>query len=643
MNLLKQSLEKNSNWKKKYVIVIIKIAVISFFSFYLIDNPFPWYDGSDSTVYGITSIDLANGTYGFTNEFMQRFHGGPFIAGQWVSTIHDTAIPIIQIGIVLVGATVYLLAGPVGLYYIGPISAVFLFISIERIGTKLFGPIPGLVALILFVTSFMVLWTGRVLGNDIIFSLFLILGFFYFVKFFNCLGWKNIFLASVFFSLSTVFRINGIIFFPIELISFSIFFIYATYFSKSLNALVEHKKFKNMNSPSKNFSSKQINMLKNRILSRKNKKIIKFSILMLIPWLIFITFFLSFNNYYFGDPFTTYASEHRLQKTGETVNFLASSFVFDSDRFEWIKYYSIGLIPHNLNEHLRNVLDINDLHFINHNWISIFVFSVFAFSIIITYFSKFKRVEVILILFLIFGTLLFYTTNSVTPPYKNAAEVTNDIQFRYMIPNFALFSVLIGFITSWVLKTKSYLISIKIKNFRLNFFKIIFFTILFLFLGTLIYDSDARVHYSIEPTFNLTPPNMDEHLKLTRSELPENGIIISQYTRWAVVYWDGIQFLTPTGWNEGKWNVSNINQEDIQIIKISMEEGHEFFSIKSMSKEESYFFRYLEKEHDLILKNTFPTASNICKLTQVSDEVDSKAISDDNCYGRDRRFVEKFS
>jgi len=62
-----------------------------------------------------------------------------------------------------------------------------------------------------------------------------------------------------------------------------------------------------------------------------------------------------------------------------------------------------------------------------------------------------------------------------------------------------------------------------------------------------------------------------------------------------------------------------------------------------MSREESYFFRYLEKEHDLILKNTFPTASNICKLTQVSDEVDSKAISDDNCYGRDRMFAEKFS
>jgi len=199
LNLLKQSFEKNSNWKKKYVIVIIKITVISFFSFYLIDHPFAWYFGSDSTVYAISSIDLANGTYGFTNELMQRFHGGPFIPAQWVSTIHDTAIPGIQIGLVLVGSTAYFLAGPVGLYYIGPISAVFLFISVERIGTKLFGPIPGLVTLILFVTSAMVLWTGRFLGTDIIFSLFLILGFFYFVKFFNCLGGKNIFLASVFF------------------------------------------------------------------------------------------------------------------------------------------------------------------------------------------------------------------------------------------------------------------------------------------------------------------------------------------------------------------------------------------------------------------------------------------------------------
>ena len=136
---------------------------------------------------------------------------------------------------------------------------------------------------------------------------------------------------------------------------------------------------------------------------------------------------------------------------------------------------------------------------------------------------------------------------------------------------------------------------------------------------------------------------MDEHLKLTRSELPENGIIISQQTRFAVVYWDGIQFITPGVWKEGKLNVSDKSQEHIQIIKILMDEGHEFFSVKAMSKKESYFFRYLEQEHDLILKNTFPRASNICKLTQVSDEVGSKAISDDNCYGRDRNFVEKFS
>lgn len=107
------------------MIVIIKITVISFFSFYLIDHPFAWYFGSDSTVYAISSIDLANGTYGFTNELMQRFHGGPFIPAQWVSTIHDIAIPGIQIGLVLVGSTAYFLAGPVGLYYMGPISAVF--------------------------------------------------------------------------------------------------------------------------------------------------------------------------------------------------------------------------------------------------------------------------------------------------------------------------------------------------------------------------------------------------------------------------------------------------------------------------------------------------------------------------------------
>jgi len=632
--------------KTKYIIIIIKVAIICFYSFYLLDNPVPFYELNDAMLYSISSEHLANGMYGFTNELMQRFNGGPFIPYQWVGTIHDTAIPNSQVGIMLLGSISFLIGGYTGLLFIGPLFAILLFIVSERISSKLFGPIPGLVTLIVIVTSTIILWNGRGPHTDLIFTLFVVLGFFYFVEFFHEHKNRQILFASIFFSISAVFRLSGAIIFPIELVSFFLIFIYHTYFikiSKSHNEIENHSI---IDFQTKKFMTCKNIFLKIQILLKQNQKIIKWTIFMIIPWLVFFAFSMIFNYYYFDDPFTNHQSEYSLQKvpSGDSKasgkNVISSVLTFDLDRFDWIKYYTIGLIPDNLNGYLRDVLQIRDFHFIDHNWVSIIVYLVFLFSVFIAYFKKFKRLEVFLILILIFGFLLFLSISSLNLPYTDASEKSKDVQFRYMILSYVLFAMLIGLITDWVIKSNSFK-TYTIKNTRLNFFKICFFIVLSLFLVSAIYESDAIKDYSEQKTKYFVYPDFDKELKPTRDELPENGIIITQQGRWTITFLDGIPFRTSWGWNSihEKWDVNKINHEEIQIIKTLMDENYEFFSLKGKQKDKVFFFRYIEQQHNLILKHF---SYNLCILEQVSPDSKSKQNSDDMCYGLGANFVEKF-
>jgi hypothetical protein len=624
-----------SNFKTtKILIVSIKIIIICFFSIYVIDYAYPFYQANDGMVYGGESEHLANGMYGFTNQFVQRFHEGPFIPEQYVGTIQDSAIPIAQPGTILVGTIFYLFAGSSGLLFVGPVFAILLFIVSERISTKLFGAIPGLVTLILVITFNMILWIGRGLQNDLAFTLFVILGFFQLVKFFQKSSNKHILLASCFFSISALFRITGFVIFPIEIISFALFFFYAVYVTKSLKISTQTENGNEVNKQSEGFPIHLITHLKNQILSKQNKKIINFTILMFIPWVIFFVFYLISNNYYFGDYFTNYQTEYDLQYasrhgTPPVDRTLGSFLVFDSDRLDWIKYFTMGLFPDNVNLYLRDTLHTRDFHFVDNNWLSIIVYAVFAFAALIAYFKKFMRGEVFLILILIFAFLFFQSSSSFNPPYIDADNKIKDEQTRYMIPSFVLFSIIGGLITSWGLKSAN-LRTLKIRNFQINLFHISIFIILTLFLSSVISTSDAFIDYSNPKKSHFVFPNVDEILQSTRDELPKDGIIISQQGRWVITLYNGIPFQIATGRIQNNWNENNINQDDIKIIKTLKNEGHDFFSIKNQGIQESYIFRYLERDHGIILKNF---STNLCKLELISSNENSQEVGDDVCYG----------
>jgi len=114
--------------KKPSLLGIIKIAIIIFASFYLLGNFWPFYEGVDAYIYGIKAIDIANGSYEYTNEFLQNTEYKGFRFGPFIDTIHGTLIPIGGIGIYSLAAFSYILGGNYALFYLGPIITILFLI-----------------------------------------------------------------------------------------------------------------------------------------------------------------------------------------------------------------------------------------------------------------------------------------------------------------------------------------------------------------------------------------------------------------------------------------------------------------------------------------------------------------------------------
>jgi len=668
------------------------VILIGISSLFLIANVIPYYESSDSLVYGITVHDLAKGSYGFTNDLMQRFHGGPFIPNQWVGTVQDTAIPLANIGLPSIGTAFYFLFGDYALYYIGPVATILLLIFSERLTTKLFGSLAGLVTLIFLIQSEMIFFSGKLLNTDIIFSLLVIFGFFYLVKFLKDGNEKFILYSSVFFASSVLLRMNGVILFPVELILVGFFFIKTYYFRNSKKIDQQSTKFQTKNLQSNGVSIKNINVISNLISLKATKRIIKTLTILIIPWIFVILFLTSYNNYFFGDPFTNYSAEYTPEK--KNINFFVSFFTFDSERFDWIKFYSMGLFTEDLKNYLKEIVQPTDRRFIDENWVSAIVYSMLFVPLAISLYFKRNRTEVITLLFIIFSMILFYSSDYVTLPYDDAKSMTRDVQDRYMIPSFVLFSMLLGFFVNWIFKSISkkngfsrqnksklagfvdstknpqhYLdrynneyiykswfdrnypnLTIKQavgleakRKFNVNWLSIFFLIPLFLVLFTLIDDSPSisYIEKIQKQNFKFFNPitSVDDQMEVYRNELPQDSIIITNQGKWGIFFYDGIPFHTESGWINGKWDPNRINDNDIIIIHVLMNEGKDLYSIKGKSAGEPYFFRYLEQEYGLILKSY---SRNTCILEKIPLDESSETISDDICYGRGGYFVPKF-
>ncbi len=592
----------------------IKIVILVTVSFILLLNFYPYFFGADSLIYGMTAVSFSNGEYGITNELMKEFAGPPFIPHQWVPTIHDSAIPRGNPGIIGLAGISYILGGYYGLFFLGPIFTILLLIFSERISTKLFGNLAGLVALVLVASDWMIFRNGQQLLTDNIFTVFFIIGSFYLIKFVQERRESLIFLSSIFFVLATFVRLNGTIFFLVEISIVAGYFVYQniTQLKKNPNA--------------KRFS---LNHLR---FSDMPKQLFKSIIFLAAPWLVFFIFFLSFNAYYFGDPLTNYKQE-ALTLAGSEEDIGSRFFQFDFERFEWMKFYSVGLIPDILQSSILQLSKTEINHFLDKNWLSIFSLGIIGSAFLISLYYKKNRTEVITLISLIVGTLFFYSATSLSWGPIQDADPSSDLQERYMIHGSVMSLMLLSFIISQGWKIKTRYISIHSKKLSSRIFYLVFLIFLASFLiASFYYSPSVQLPKSGSTIYD--PTSLAERYPLDKEGLSENSIIMFQGR--SVVEYDAIPFETNTGFSKHTgFNPELINQEHIQILKKILEEGYEVYSFKSHLDGVPQFLRYLETEYGMILKVHSKTFCKLELLENLDETHEDNEIESDNiCYFR---------
>jgi hypothetical protein len=573
---------------------ILKISIICFVGISMILFFDPYYERTeDSYFYGISAIKTINQEYIFVNELLQNDESQEFIPTQWVKTIHGNAIPVYY-GMPSISSAIYGVFGLYGLFYFGPIATIVLLITSERITTKLFGNIIGLVALLFLATSELILYVGRVLLTDNFFTIFFILGIFFLIKFYKEKKENYILLASVFFVFSTFIRINGIISFPIELAIIGLM-------------LFNQKRLKNK------FS---INNHEN-FRSQKIKTWGIFSGKIIIPWLVLLLFIFSYNLYFFGDginkidEFGAIESLLKIEHKDRLNNFLTySNSILPSplNRIDnFAENYDQRLDDYypNISRILKSLLSNEMFSEFNFGIISL---SILGIGILLAIKTKQNYFEIILYSVFIFGFLFVFSKNFVTD--------------RYMIPILPLFFTIISYL---LLKPFYYKNS---KNLKLLFISkisaIIFISIFFSFA---FYLSEPIQILKIDG-FDITDPNEKaKRYPLDKEGLSEKSIVLGILSSKTLDY-ELIPF-NPI-YNHPKkieFDQNYVIPETIDLIKSTMKDGYDFYSFKDpQSHLDKPFLKYLVENYDFVVKDYSP---NFCKV-EIGNENSEK--SDENCF-----------
>ncbi len=595
------------------VLNILKIIILIIASFSLIANFYPYYEGWDSFVYGISAISLAQGSFGITNELLLETGNNEFVPNHWTKTIHNTAVPIASPAILGLAAFSYLMGGYYGLFYVGPIFSIIFLIVSERVATKLFGSFVGLFTLVLLSTDLIFLSTGVQLLTDNIFSLFFILGCFFLIKFFQKEKRKLVFISTVFFVAASFFRFNGIIFFPIEIV------LIAGYFG--IKFLKNSKIIKNPE-----------NIYQNRIPILKSKKnLLKIIILILIPWIIFFIFWFSFNDYYFGDPLKTYYSNWSVQPEISTI------FTIDSNRIESVKFYSAELTPDTLNSLFRTIDPTENLQ-LSKDLQSAFALMILGAAFLISLGTKNKRAEVIVLLAFVGGLLLFFSS-------EYATSIGNSE--RFMIPNLSISFMLLGFIITTIWKNN---IEEKLKNHSRRISLIIKSVLVIILIvippialldsvkniseDMLLYESKGIQRAKSGFNFNF-PQDFVKRFPLDNEGLTTNSVIVASEGR-RIVEYNAIPLSTYYGGLfpiDGIFNPKEVPQQPIDTIIKLIKDGYDVYAFKNNWWEiDPQYFRYIEKNYGLILKDY---SEAFCKMELVEDTKNRGKVflqSDDICY-----------
>lgn len=563
-----------SKYNVDFLLNVIKIAVIILVGTYLIGNYSPYQNWDAPYLYAVTAKNLSHGVFSISNELLQSTGDESFLSGNYLLTIHNTAIPRSGYGFSSIATLFYLVGGEYGLYYLSPIFAILLLIFVDRFATCFFGKYVGLLSLLFLATDHLLFRNSLRLQTEAAFTLFFLIGCFFLLKFLKNNKEWHLFTASSFLVFSTFIRINGAIFFPIEIIIVLGYFILK---SRS------DSRYKVVNS-------------KDQSLIKKipRKKTLRLSLYLIVPWIVFILFWTSFYDYYFGDPFTNYrfvnpgSFDYDSQRES-TVNSLIQLQYHD---LENIKQYSKYLLPYQFVATYNNADDKFD-ETLGAHWpgiISIIILiSVGIFSIK----NKLMRTEIFVFLLFIAGTVWFFS--SITTPERASYGIPG----RYMFPAFTLSYVIYGFLIVKILQNDKFT---KLKNMN-KIFKYILILILILFFILAFYFSPP-IDSLRSGEFQIKNPNIDiNKYPQDVSNFAENTVLLATQPDRAVDY-NLIPFkLTPA---------ERMSEKSIELLKKIIADEYLVVIMKesTYSGEKNYLLNLIEN-HGLLLKDY---SENFCQV-----------------------------
>jgi len=619
------NLEYFGNKKNQdFLIKVIKIIIIGFVSFSLLASAIPFYLGFDDVSFGNASINLSKGNASITNELLQEMGLKMFVPTSHVITSDKkSAVPVFTVGIYSIGALSYLLGGFYGLFYFGPIVTIILLIFYERIASKFFGNLVGLLALLLLVADWQVFFVGLRFLTDNIFTLFFILGVFGILKFLQKKDDRYILLCSTFFVISTLFRITGLVFFFTEIIIISAFFVF--------QYLKDSKIF---------FKQKDVNssgiFLQKQLFSKSNfKKFFKLSFFLLIPWLLFSAFWLSYNDYFFGDSLTNYKEQKRgiLDQEDIDVSVLTNPLISDEsiNEFERIKlaqYYSVPLIPDPLYFFLIVTSETDLDAWRSDIWISYITLSLLSIALITSLYFKIKIKEVLILLFFIITLVGFYSSPIAagSPLALNLSEHANN---RYMIPASSLSFILIGFV---LVELWSKLSSNQPeRNKKLKSLKLIYLLFILVFFLALISTMPA-IQDMYQRGFHFNNPLLYANSFEELEKLPEKSLIVGYGGRNTLLHTDTHfspykpKFIRENG------DPDAINQFSLGTLKTLIGDGYTAYTFKTnIFPFDAKYFQVLEAQHGIILKDYSKTFCKMELISNTEENVDNYS-SDPICF-----------
>lgn len=591
-------ISKKFLYKKKQkfdLISLSKIFLIGFMGLYLVGNFMPFYETNDGYTLATIAMKISEGKFFLTNELLEETGRFELTPGDWTRTLDKkSAFPLGPIGFHVLTAMFYSIGGNYALFYFGPILGILFLIVAERFTTHFFGKNVGFLTLLFLSTNHLFFRSTLNLQTENIFTIFFLLGMFFLIKFFQNKTYHTLFLASVFFSISPLFRISGVVFFPIELISIIGYFGYLQIKKRQTHSSLQ------------NHPTSPI------ILRRNYSKIFKYSIAFSIPWILFFLFLFSFNDSLFGDPFTNQKIVQRgLDEPNSTVLSLIN---LEEKNFENIKQYSKYLLPYQFPAVDEEFFSHYNQYF-GQNWLGIISLIILAISLITSFKTKYKRKEILLFILFIIGTIWFYAA------ITSAERAAFGVPGRYMYPAFTLFYIILSslilntFSMNSIQKSLNYKTGKKILQYVVVGALFIFFIFAFFFTPPIkaLNDSNFQIH---------DPYLLSQEHPPSHEGLAPNSVIVAYKTDRVLEY------------NMISFQYRGINYQDeepdtIDLLKEIIKNNYDVYVFKKPTHPfEKRTLTELVNEHGFILSDY---STSFCKMEHSNEKDTNRSTSENTC------------